>query len=74
MKPKLLDRPLVAGCSIGHKARPLHVSGWDMGQTKKSKYMSNTYLILKMVSVILGSSYHADGCSHVHFSDKFGFN
>ncbi len=38
-----LDRPLVAGCSIGHKSRPLHVSRWDMGQTKKSKYTSNIY-------------------------------
>ena len=27
-----------------------------------------------MVSVILGRSYHADVCSIVHFSDKFGFN
>ena len=36
-KPKLLDYPLVAGCSIGHKPRPLCVSVWDMGQTKKYK-------------------------------------
>lgn len=33
---KRLDRPLVAGCIIGHKPRPLHVSRWDMGQTEKS--------------------------------------
>ena len=26
-----------------------------------------------MVSVILGSSHHADVCSRVHLSDKFGF-
>ncbi len=31
-------------------------------------------IFLMMVSVILGSFYHADICSTVHFSDKFGFN
>ncbi len=72
VKPKHLDRPLVAGCSIGHKSRPLHVSRLDMGQTKKSKYMLNIFFP-KMVSVILGSSYHADACSTFYFSDKFRF-
>ena len=24
------SQPLVAGCSIGHEPRPLHVSGWEM--------------------------------------------
>ena len=33
VKPMCLDRPLVAGCSMGHKSWLLHVSGWD----KKSK-------------------------------------
>lgn len=32
------------------------------------------WLLRKMVSVIIGSSYHADICSSVHFSDQFGFN
>ena len=36
MKPKHLDRPLVAGCSIGHKSRPLDVSRWDISQTDKT--------------------------------------
>lgn len=53
VKPKYLNRPLVAGCCTGHK--PLHVSGWDMTQTKKSKYKSDTFLP-KMMSVILGNS------------------
>ncbi len=44
-----------------------------MGQTKKSKYTSNKFFP-KMVSVILSSSYRADVCSSVNFSDKFGFN
>ena len=35
VKPKPLDRPLVAGCSKGRKSHPLHVRGWDMSQTKK---------------------------------------
>ncbi len=30
----LFDRPLVAGCSTGHKARPLHVNEWDLSQKK----------------------------------------
>ena len=30
VKPKHLDGPLVAGCSIGHKPLLLHVSRWDM--------------------------------------------
>lgn len=36
-----LDRRLVAGCSIRHKLCPLHVSRWDLGQTKNSKCTSN---------------------------------
>ncbi len=73
LKPKHLDRPLVAGCSMGHKPRSLYVSRWDMGQTKNSKYKSNIFFP-KMVSVISGSSYHTDVGSSVHFPDKFGFN
>ena len=30
-------RPLVAACIIGHKPLLLHVSRWDMDQTKESK-------------------------------------
>ena len=73
VKPKHLDRPLVAGCSIGHKSRPLHVNGWNMSQTKTSKCTANTFFP-KMVSVILSSSYHADVCSSAHFSEQFVFN
>ena len=36
MKPKRLYRPLVAGCSIGHKPHLLLVSTWDMEQSKKN--------------------------------------
>ena len=36
VKPKHLDHPLVAGCSVGHKLCLLHVSGWNMVQSKKS--------------------------------------
>ena len=38
VKPNPLNRPLVAGCSIGHKPHLLHDSRWDMAQTK---YMLN---------------------------------
>ena len=48
-------------------------SGWDMSQTKNSNHSSDTFF-QKMVSVTLGSSYHADVCSIVQFSDKFCFN
>ncbi len=30
----LFDRPLVVGCSTGHKPRPLHVKEWDLSQKK----------------------------------------
>lgn len=39
----------------------------DIGQTKNFEYTSD-----KMFN--LGSSYRADECSSVHFSDEFGFN
>ena len=42
-----------------------------MSQTKNSKYSSDNFFFPKMVSVILGSSYHTDVCSSVKFSDKF---
>ena len=35
--------PLVAGYSIDHKTHSLHVSGWDKGKTKKSKYDLNVF-------------------------------
>ncbi len=38
----LFDRPLVVGCSTGHKPRPLHVNEWDLSQNKKINYTSNT--------------------------------
>ena len=69
MKPKYLNRPLVAGCSIGHKSRPLHVSGWDMGQTKVHiKYIfpidGNFRVVLIMLMYV----------QVLIFSDKFVFN
>ncbi len=33
----LFDCPLVAGCSTGHKPRPLHVNEWDFSQNKKNE-------------------------------------
>ena len=59
LKPKHLDRPLVAGCSVAHELFLLHVSFWDMGQPKKSKYTLNKFFT-KMVSGILGSCYHTN--------------
>jgi len=59
------DRPLVAGCSIDHKPRPLHLIEWDASQTQKKKkklnYTSNN-IFPKTVFfyVILGSSDHAE--------------
>ncbi len=47
----LFDRPLVAGCRIGHKPRPLHVNEWYWSQNKKINYTSNT-IFRKMVLVI----------------------
>ncbi len=47
----LFDRPLVAGCSTGHKPRPLHVNEWDLSQSKKINYTSNT-IFWNMVLVI----------------------
>ena len=35
VKPKHLDCPLVAGCSVGHKSCILYMWGWDMDQTKQ---------------------------------------
>lgn len=32
MKAKEQHRPLVVHCCIGHKLRPLHVSGQDVGE------------------------------------------
>ena len=43
------------------------------GPNYKSKCMSNTFFS-KIVSVILGSSYHTDICLSAHFSYKFFFN
>ena len=37
----VLELPLVAGCSTGHKLCLLHVSRWDVDQTKRSKYTLN---------------------------------
>ena len=64
--PKCLDRHLVVGCSVGY-------SGWDMSPTINSKYSLDTFFS-KMVSDILGSSYHTNVCSSVYFSDNFRFN
>ena len=51
MKPKGLDHPLVAVCSIGHKT---HLPPtWE--QSKKSEYKFKN-ILSKMFYVILGSS------------------
>lgn len=39
----------------------------------KSKHSPNTFF-RKIVSLILGSSFHAGVCSRVNFSDKIAFN
>ena len=48
--------------TASHKPHLLHVSRWDMEQTKLNKCFS------KMVSVFSGCCYHTD----VHISDQFG--
>ena len=53
-----ISRSPPAGCSIGPKSRLLHVSGWDMSQTKNWKYSLDTFFS-KMVYVNLGS-WHAN--------------
>ena len=42
---KRLNHPQVAGCSIGLKSCLLHISEWDMDQTKKSKYRSDFFFL-----------------------------
>lgn len=62
VKPNHLHRPLVAGCSIGHKPGLLHVSGWGMDQTKRIK-VHVKWIFLK------------DWCMFkCSFSYEFGFN
>ncbi len=39
----LFDRPLVAGCSTGHKPRPLHVNEWDLSQKKKKLHFQYNF-------------------------------
>ena len=56
MKPKHVSRPLVAGCSLGQKS---FVPNVNKQETKTMKYSSNKCFPV-MVSVILGSSYHAN--------------
>ena len=49
VKPKHLDCPLVADCSMGHRTHLLHVRWLDIDQYKKSKYMSNySFLVLRI--------------------------
>ena len=50
VKPKHLKRSLMAGWSIGHRSRLLHVNKWDLFFDQK--YMSNTFSS-KFVSLIL---------------------
>lgn len=51
VKPKHLDRPLVADCSIGHKSPGWrHAGGWDV------QIASRTFSP-KIISVVLGSSH-----------------
>ena len=47
----------------------LHVIGWDKNRNKNPKYTSNTFFT-KMVSVILGSSYHIEVCPIVFLKPK----
>ena len=54
VKPKRLDRHLVAGCRIDDKPCLLQVNRWDVDKTKK--YTSNK-LFSNMVPVTLGKSY-----------------
>lgn len=63
----------MAGCSTGNKLYPLHISGWDI--TKNSKYTLK-FVSPKVVSVIIGSSYHADieYVQMLFFTDKFVFD
>ena len=44
MKPKHLNCPLMAGCSIGHKVSPLDVVKWR--KKKPHKYMSFLFLFV----------------------------
>ena len=44
VKPKHLHHPLVTGFSIGHNPHSVHVSRWDMDQTKKFEDTSNKCL------------------------------
>lgn len=67
MKQKYFNRPLVAGCIIGYKPRPIHVIEWDARQTKKTNFTLKYFF-----SVNVGSSYHADVCTSVSY--KFGFS
>ena len=43
IKPKHLDHPLVAGCSTAHEPCPFHISKWDKGQSKNSKYKEKNF-------------------------------
>lgn len=45
------ERPLVTGCSIGLKPRPLHVNGRESRQTEKSSCSSNIYLPEKVITI-----------------------
>lgn len=73
VKQKHLDCPLVAGSSIGHKSRPLHISGCDTGHAKN---LSSTQSTCQNVFSKDGFSryHHTDACSSVNFSAKFGFS
>ena len=71
VKPKHLDSPLMAGCSIGHNPCLLRVSGCDTAQTKM--YTLN-HFFTKIVIVILGCFYDNYVCLGVHGSNKFGLS
>ena len=60
--PKWLDRPLVAG----HESRLLHVTEWDMNQTKKSKHLFDDFFS-NMFSVILVCSNPTIVWSNINF-------
>lgn len=50
----------MAGCSIGHKPRSLHVNEL-VCQSKQSNYTSNTIFVFR-ISALFVNSYNADVC------------
>ena len=55
-----------------HESRLLHVTGWSMCKTKKSKYTSNVFF-LKDGFCHFSISYHIDLCLRLHFSGQHSY-